>query len=94
MPFANKQGKCPGCSGQILIGEEIERTSKGWSHSSCAVGLYEGTYLAEIEDSEGHPLAMRVPVGVTPEARPRCRHAHSIMCTHEENAPYSPVNTE
>jgi len=50
----------------------------GWSHGT------QGTYLAELEDTEGHPLAMRVKVGERPNIRPQCQHKHSRMCEHQE----------
>lgn len=41
------------------------------------------TYLAKIEDSEGHPMAIRINAGVVPDARPPCRHQHSKLCAHQ-----------
>ncbi len=35
MTSAKKQGKCPGCSGQIFPGEEIGKTPGGWAHADC-----------------------------------------------------------
>lgn len=39
-----------------------------------------GTYLAEIEDSEGHPMALRVKLQARPVARPPCTHQHARGC--------------
>ena len=41
-----------------------------------------GTYLAEIEDSEGDPMAIRVPLDIIPTVRPPCQHKHSRLCAH------------
>jgi len=56
---------------------EIEPTANrphGWSI------VTQDTYLAELEDTNGHPLAMRVRVGERPTTRPRCQHKHSLQC--------------
>lgn len=39
----------------------------------CPNGIQK-TYRAEIEDSAGHPMAIRVNVGIIPTARPPCQH--------------------
>ena len=48
----------------------------GWS---TATG---DTYLAELEDTEGHPVCRRVRVGDRPNMRPECQHKHSRLCNH------------
>lgn len=58
---------------------EIDTTRNrpfGWSHATG------GTYLAELEDTEGHPVVRRVKLGERPSTRPQCQHKHSRLCTH------------
>jgi hypothetical protein len=72
--------QCGCCLDTIAKGKEMY-WDRGWLHPWCPSS---GTYLAGIEDSEGHPMALRVPFGVKPKSQPQCRHKHSRLCTHSE----------
>lgn len=80
MPVARFSRKCASCGEKIHQGDEISKTGDGWAHAMCVPS--NATYLAEIEDTEGHPMAIRVPLGVIPDIRPPCQHRHSRLCAH------------
>ena len=76
---AKSDQQCGCCLDTISKGQDMHWGNGGWLHPWCPSS---GTYLANIEDSDGHPMVLRVPVGVQPKSRPQCQHKHSRLCTH------------
>ena len=74
---AKAEQECRCCLEIIAKGQEMHWGNGGWLHPWCPSS---GTYLATVEDSERHEMALRVLVGVRPRTVPPCEHKHSMMC--------------